>query len=32
MDLGREAAEAALPEIKERVAKAYQSIDGNPAR
>ncbi len=32
MNRGREAAEAALPEIKERVAKVYQSIDGSPAR
>jgi hypothetical protein len=32
MDLGRAAAEAALPEIKERVAKVYRSIDDNASR
>jgi len=31
MDRGREAAEAALPEIKERLSKLYQAID-NPVR
>ena len=32
MDIGRAAAEAALPEIKERVAKVYRSIDENALR
>ena len=32
MDLGRAAAEAALPEIKERVAKVYRAIDENALR
>ena len=32
MDLGRAAAEAALPEIKERVAKVYCSIDESASR